>query len=146
MSPEIVAAFIAGIFSLLAVIIALIAERNVRSLRSEFLKGLFADRLKAYRVLWEKMAVVAPTRADEITKLEREGLESSLRNWYYDRGNGLFLSVKSQRRFLMARKVLRGEVSPADEKALIDAFSELRTALKNDLGVYGRAESRQQVG
>jgi hypothetical protein len=145
-SPEIIAAFISGFFSLAAVILAGVANWNVRSLRAEFQLGLLRDRLHAYQSLWASLEVVAPTLKDPLTDVVREKLEKDLRSWYYNEGNGIFLSASSQVQFLHARKVLRGEESPSTDQDLREAFSELRTRLKNDIKIYGRAEQKRKLG
>jgi hypothetical protein len=145
-SPEIIAAFIAGFFSLAAVVLAGVANWNVRSLKAEFQLGLLRDRLKAYQSLWASLEVVAPSVKDSLTEVARDNLEKSLRAWYFNQGNGIFLSASSQEQFLHARQVLRGEKLPSTDKAVRDAFSELRTRLKNDIKVYGRAEKKRKLG
>jgi hypothetical protein len=144
--PEIAAAFIAGAFSLLAVILAGVANWNVRSLRSEFQLGLLRDRLAAYKSLWKCLEVVAPTLKPSLTGDDRERLDESLRAWYFDEGNGIFLSARSHQQFLHARKILRGEDPHSTDESIVDAFSLLRTRMKNDIKIYGRLEEKRKLG
>ncbi len=142
MSQEVIASLIAGAFSLLAVALSVYATRRVQGLSKE----MEPQRASAYRKLWSLTAPLTPTNRAALPDGTREAVERSLTAWYYDDGNGVFLSAESQKRFLAARKLLRGEVEPSTDDAVRDAFSDLRSQLKDDLRVYQGRDRSKKLG
>lgn len=102
-------------------------------------KILIAEsRLPSFTSLWHLTFPTSPTREKGLDNEERKHLNSSLRNWYYDKGNGLFLTEELRDLYLKARESLtRSSSDPESEEKITALFSELRTKLKNEIGVYG---------
>ena len=142
MSQEVIASLITGAVSLLAVVLSAYANWRVEGLSKE----LEPQRASAYRRLWSLTAPLTPTDKAALPAGTREALEQSLKAWYYDDGNGVFLSAESQRRFLAARKLLRHEVEPSTDDAVRLAFSDLRSQLKDDLKVYRGRDRWKRLG
>jgi len=142
MSQELVAALVSGAFSILAVVISILANRKVEGLRNE----LLPEGLAAYKKLWSVLEPVTPTQGSPLPDGTREASEKSLRNWYYADGNGAFFSADAQERFLFARKVLRHEVDASSDSDLRTAFSTLRTQLKTDIEVYRGRDRTRKLG
>jgi hypothetical protein len=103
------------------------------------LTQVFTPRLAAYRKLWEANSQVSYGGGAEITTAIRERLYATMTDWYYQDGNGIFLSQESTAIWLTTRAMLR---SDAPDAQLRDAFSDLRASLKDDIGVYGPALKR----
>ena len=102
---------IAGAFSIVAVVLSVYATRRVEGLSKELELG----RASAYRKLVRKLtAPLTPTDKAALPGGTRDSLEQSLTAWYYEDGNGVFLSAESQKQFLAARKVLRGGARALD--------------------------------
>ena len=92
-------------------------------------------RLPAYRLLW---AITQPTtraRDIELSMEERNALYDQLREWYYDSGNGIFLSSATRDLYLDAREKLRSEEISDDQITAV--FSNLRSEIKSEIGIYG---------
>ena len=63
--------------------------------------GVTSKRLEGYTRLWELMRVVAPTdlEFDHMVPLlagQRDDLYTKLTEWYFQQGNGIFLSRHSR--------------------------------------------------
>jgi len=110
-----------------------------------FQTALAPKRSAAYETLWEKTELLTPR---EVATLDVSAAKGScfedLRNWYYDKGNAMYLSLDSADLFLRGLKLLEcaDQVSAEEIKA---HFSSLRTQLKVDLGVYTRADAKVQI-
>jgi hypothetical protein len=100
--------------------------------------GILLPRLEAYRELWARTEPVRPTRKDAITVQEKDWLWDSLTTWYYQKGNGLLLSIKARDLLFNARGHLKSQA--ASDYEIKTAFSDLRTCLKNDVKIYEELE------
>ena len=99
-------------------------------------------RLEAYKTLWAATEIVRPTREEAITAEEKKKLRQTLTSWYYDKGNGIFLSFEAGRHFREARAAL-DEKTDGEIKRL---FSMLRETLKSDVRVYEEADAKVDLG
>ena len=133
-----------GLLAILLAIIGLWINRKLSEYKSDLehniqTKILIAEsRLPAFTSLWDKTAATSPTREKSLGDVERKQLNSSLREWYYENGNGLFLTGELRDLYLNARKSLEKSSSePESEKEITDLFTKLRTELKNEIGIYG---------
>ena len=103
---------------------------------------ILLPRIESYKSLWALTYTVRPTRTEPITDSEKSQLEKDMTNWYYNLGNGLFLSTEAGKLWRQARRSLTTE---SDD--LIKAkFSSLRTQLKLDTSVYGKEDADIQLG
>src|SRR2546425_12849896 len=103
MKTELLVALITGAFGFLASIYATIVAHNVRG---EMQVKLLEPRLDSYRKLWALMEVASPSLEQEWSSGARATLESTLRDWYYATGNGIFLSKESRALLVEAKKSL----------------------------------------
>jgi hypothetical protein len=62
----------------------------------------------------------------------------ALRGWYYAAGNGIFLSKESRALLVGAKEALLDGKIHSDK--IRKALSSLRSQLKTDIGVYGKAD------
>ncbi|TVZ41905.1 hypothetical protein P886_1256 [Alteromonadaceae bacterium 2753L.S.0a.02] len=92
-------------------------------------------RLPSYRKLWEITQPTSRAREQALTPQERKELYVALWQWYYEAGNGIFLSNETRELYLDAREALIREST--ENSDIIKLFSGLRTAIKNEIGIYG---------
>jgi len=109
-----------------------------------FQTALAPNRTAAYQSLWEKTEPLTPREVAALDVSAAKGVcFEDLRDWYYKKGNAMYLSLDAADLFLGGLKLLeRTEVSAKEIK---DHFSSLRTQLKIDLGVYKRADAKVQI-
>ena len=99
---------------------------------------ILIPRLEAYKQLWE----ITESIHDISGSLEpavKDNILADLNAWYFENGNGLFLSSN-------ASDILRTAIRAMNTASLSDAkarFSELRVQLKNDIGLYDEIESEK---
>jgi hypothetical protein len=122
-------------------------DRSLESRKAELQKEMqiVSPQIEAYRKLWALTEITSPSRGRALTEEERRELEADLRRGYYKDGNGIFLSLASQERFLAVKKDFI-KFTDATPDTLRDKFSALRTELKNDITVYGPGEKDVEVG
>jgi hypothetical protein len=119
-----------------------------KAIETEFAESLhyrteiLLPRLGAYKTLWTATEIVRPTRQEAISAEEKKKLRQTLTSWYYDEGNGIFLSFEAGRDFREARTAL-DEKTDGDIKKL---FSKLRETLKKDVRVYEEADTEVDLG
>jgi hypothetical protein len=103
-----------------------------------------AARLPAYKTLWEQQEQFSPTLHSDLTVPQRKDLEAKLRTWYYKDGNGIFLSHAAITSYRTALECLMKE----GEQTIVikDAFSSLRTQLKEDMRIYNSEEAKAPTG
>jgi hypothetical protein len=109
----------------------------------QFKTGILLPRIEAYKSLWAMTYVVRPTRKDLIADFEKTKLGEDMTAWYYNAGNGIFLSTEAGELWRTARSSLS---NLDDDKIIKDAFSDLRTQLKIDIRVYGEVEAEKELG
>lgn len=135
--------------------VELVVSRDVDSLRHELIRQvekifdmsneefartteILIPRLEAYKRLWE----ISETIQDATGALDpsqKNSLIADLNAWYFEDGNGLFLSSEASDIFRIALRSLKN-ASLADTKA---RFSELRVQLKNDIALYDEIDSEK---
>ena len=93
-------------------------------------------RLPSYRQLWEITQPTTKARKADLSMPAREKLYEKLCTWYYQEGNGIFLSNKTRDLYLSAREDLIKE--SVSNEAITETFSTLRTEIKNEIGIYGK--------
>src|SRR5215208_4719 len=91
-SPQVLAAVVAGLFSLIASILALRAARKVNMVQDQ----LSVLRFDPYRELWSLLADQAPSPEVALTPKARSTLLKTLYKWYTKDGNGIFLSLAAR--------------------------------------------------
>ncbi|MCI0507075.1 MAG: hypothetical protein L0Z73_13340 [Gammaproteobacteria bacterium] len=101
---------------------------------------ILIPRINAYKRLWEISETIYNTKT-ELDAAGKETVISDLNSWYFEEGNGIFLSTEASETF---RKVIRAlkKSSTHDIKA---CFSDLRIQLKNDIAVYDELDSEQAL-
>ena len=92
-------------------------------------------RLPSYRKLWEITQPTTKARDYDLSMEERKKLYNNLCSWYYESGNGIFLSNKTRELYLNAREELIQENISDDDITKI--FSKLRSEIKSEIGIYG---------
>ena len=111
------------------------------SLQSKML--LAESRLPSFTKLWQKTAPTSPTRDNKLDDNERKKLDSSLRDWYFENGNGLYLTTDLRDVYLNARESLKMiSTDSKSEEEITKRFTKLRTDLKNEIGIYGYLEDK----
>ena len=138
MDKDIVIAIIAGGFGLLGTVLSILATITANNVRREMQVKLLEPQLEAYRKLWSLMDIASPSLTNEFTEDERRNLEDKLRAWYYEAGNGIFLSVESRALLVEAKQYLLDVAIPASK--IRAKLSALRSQMKNDIGVYGKED------
>jgi hypothetical protein len=94
---------------------------------------LFEKRFDAYGRLLPLTDYGPAGNPKDLTLAEREDLENRLSTWFYERGAGLLLSGRAHEQLVKVRKLLLEKA--VDKADIRDAFTQLRTDLKIDLGV-----------
>lgn len=92
-------------------------------------------RLPSYRKLWEITQPTTKARDSQLSMEERKELYGKLCSWYYETGNGIFLSNNTRELYLSAREDLIKDTISNEE--VTKTFSNLRTEIKNEIGIYG---------
>ena len=123
-------------------------EKEIRDLQAQkelqFTAQIAAARLPAYIALWEKQEIFSPTLKLDLTAQQRKDSEAELRKWYYENGNGIFLShaTVTSYRNAVNRLMTEGEKT----KVIKAAFSSLRTQIKKDMRIYNSEEAIAPTG
>ena len=121
-----------------------INRRLERDKANEGIRQKIAEsRAATYLSLWQLTAEIDAIDRDPLTPEKVEQLLNKVTTWYYQQGNGLYLSHKATQLFLEAREMFK---SPSPDVAVIKSrFSRLRTQMKEDIGVYTDQETREPV-
>jgi hypothetical protein len=119
-------------------------EKEIRDLQAQKDLQVTAQiaeaRLPSYKTLWEHQEIFSPTLNLDLTAQQRKEREDKLRTWYYIDGNGIFLSHAATTCYLEALACLRKEGE--ETKIINDAFSDLRTQMKEDMRIYNSEEAK----
>ena len=78
--------------------------------------------------------------------LDRPALSDRFRKWYYEQGNGLFLTWFAMDAYFLATQALHQERDRVPDEDVRKAFSQLQTQMKIDLAVYTIGEAGAQIG
>lgn len=102
-----------------------------------------ASRAATYLSLWQLTADVDEVDGKSMTLESTGKLLNKVTTWYYQEGNGLYLSHQATTLFLECRGMLKK--ASLDVAQIKSGFSRLRTQLKQDIGVYDDQQARQAV-
>lgn len=115
-----------------------------RAKREEQFRLLIATTaMPAYQALWSITEAANFSTEADLTTEDRRDFSEELRTWYYAKGNAMFLSWDATDLLLRAKKLL-DEGKPSED--VRKAFSDLRTKLKVDMGVYDPEQAKKQLG
>ena len=138
-----------GVYAILLLVLGLWINRKLSKYESDLeestqTKLLLAEsRLPSFTRLWKITAITSPTRKNKIDDNARAALNTSLREWYYDNGNGLYLTNELRNTYRKARESLEARSTDSlSEDNITKKFSTLRTELKNELGIYGHFKDK----
>ena len=139
MDTALAAALLGGAFALIAAVLSAITTIRVNSIRRGLQVEIAVPRIGAYRKLWTLTRRASALRPP--TQEERNALEDGIFEWYFDDGQGIFLSDAS-------RDVVQGLQAQLRDESVAWAevcrtYSTLRLSLKNDVGVF--AGSRRTI-
>jgi hypothetical protein len=113
-------------------------------------------RIDAYMRLWAVLAVASPGRTTPLDSVERQKLHDEMYRWYFDEGNGIFMSTPARDLWVavstnlacpaasvrpptLAAELTRLTEAEADRRrgcACISQASLLRHQLKTDLNLH----------
>jgi hypothetical protein len=103
-------------------------------------------RQPAYKALWALQERLSPTATTPLTRQVRQELNAALSSWYYQDGNGIVLSLAAGDLFLKAKDLLLADPHQVPDKTLREAFSAVRTQMKEDLSVYDEISASVKIG
>jgi len=138
------------------VFLGLVGLWLAHNIRRQIRVKLAERRVDAYVQLWRLTAVAVPTRATPLDEVERRALCTDMDRWFFDDGNGIFMSRVTRDLFVAVQGNLVCSVGsvkpealatqlaglPAEEAerrrgcACIRQVSLLRTQLKVDLSLH----------
>lgn len=137
--------------------VELVVSRDVDALRHELIRQvekifdlsneemarsteILIPRLEAYKGLWEITESVN-SLSESLDNSTKTSVLRDMQAWYFEDGNGLFLSAEAADAY---RKAIRSlKKSPLnDVKA---RFSDLRAQLKSDLAIYDELDSEHEL-
>jgi hypothetical protein len=116
---------------------------QARKSRDELLHALAAERASSLMELWKLTTPFATNPTKQAGREERKRADSAFREWYFDNAGAMFLSWSSTSRYFKAIDSLRDLDSSPETLEL--TFSRLRTALKQDSGIYTRWNSFRKL-
>jgi hypothetical protein len=119
-------------------------QRAGVDLKSTELVAISDKRLPAYQKLWSIMKPLSPRSKEPLNQETRTRLENDFSNWFFDGGDGLFLTWQALDEYIFATGLLSNP--KADDEIVRSAFSGLRTQMKIDLSVYTQGEAEGQIG
>jgi hypothetical protein len=137
--------------------VELVVSRDVDALRHELIRQVekifdlsneemarntevLIPRLEAYKGLWE----ITETISNATENLDTNGKNNVLRDmqaWYFDDGNGLFLSTEAADSY---RKAIRA-LKKSHINDIKTRFSDLRAQLKSDLAIYDELDTEHEL-
>lgn len=132
--------------AILVLIVGFWLNHRLEKLKGQlaFQSALAPQRTASYAALWEKAEALSPRDAASLDAKKTEDLLKQLREWYYEKGGAMYLSLDTADLFLKGLKMLE---RPEDlrPKEITDSFSALRTQMKVDLGIYSTADAKVQI-
>lgn len=114
-------------------------DKSDESIRQQIAES----RAATYLSLWQLTAEIDAVDGKSMTPEAIEKLLDKVTTWYYQKGNGLYLSHQATTLFLECRGMLKK--ASLDVAQIKSGFSRLRTQLKQDIGVYDDQQARQPV-
>ena len=118
--------------------------QSLLSAREKIDESLREERVRQYRVLWEKTGLLPLwPRAEHVTYARLSRMSTDFRDWYFH-GGGLFLSTRARKAYGKAQEAIAAvleaqggdrdaALSAPDYDALQQRLSALRTELTGDL-------------
>ena len=101
---------------------------------------ILIPRVEAYKRLWELSESVINIE-NQFDTADKESIINELKSWYFEEGNGIFLSNEASESFRKAVRALK----KSNMNDIKSRFSDLRIQLKNDVAVYDEIESEQTL-
>lgn len=101
---------------------------------------ILLPRIEAYKKLWEISENIINIE-NQFDTADKETIINELKSWYFEDGNGIFLSTEANESFRKAARALQ----KANMNDIQSRFSDLRIQLKNDIAVYDEIESEQTL-
>ncbi|GAA2571934.1 hypothetical protein [Pseudonocardia hydrocarbonoxydans] len=140
MDSALLAAIIAAAVALLAAITSAVATMRVGAIRKGLQVQIAIPRVDAYRALWD---LTRPGSVGEpLDGAARRRLDAQMFEWYYTNGNGIFLSNQSRD---LLQETQRALARPGEDWSKIaDLLGQVRTSLRNDVGVFGTDDIRRR--
>jgi hypothetical protein len=111
--------------------------------REEMLRAFSTDRAHSLKSLWSKTMVFQ--RLDHITINDdwRKEQDEVFTTWYFTESGALFLSWQATKLYFRAVRTLR---EGGSKESMKKSYSDLRTRLKRDVGIYNWWESLRYLG
>jgi len=100
---------------------------------------ILIPRIEAYKRLWEVSETV--NIENQFDTADKDTITNELNSWYFEEGNGIFLSTEASESFRKAVRALK----KSNINDIKSRFSDLRIQLKNDIAVYDEIESEQTL-
>lgn len=101
---------------------------------------ILIPRIEAYKRLWEISETVTDVK-NQFDTADKETIINELNSWYFEDGNGIFLSTEAGESF---RKAIRA-LKKSNMNDIKSRFSDLRIQLKNDIAVYDEIDAEQAL-
>lgn len=101
---------------------------------------ILIPRIEAYKRLWEISETVTDVKS-QFDTADKETIINELNSWYFEDGNGIFLSTEASESF---RKAIRA-LKKSNINDIKSRFSDLRIQLKNDIAVYDEIDTEQAL-
>lgn len=138
--------------------VELVVSRDVDALRHELIRQvekifdlsneelarsteILIPRLEAYKGLWEITEAVSNASGDDLDSATKSNVLRDMQAWYFEEGNGLFLSTEASDSY---RKAIRA-LKKSHINDIKVQFSELRAQLKNDLAIYDELDTEHEL-
>lgn len=122
----------------------------VSSFRLQARLRILELRVEAYRKLFEVTEIASPTRlgrGELLSEEDQKALGRALYDWYYDNGNGLLMPNRTRHHlFVLQRSLQREPIETANVDPHIEATSQLRSMLRQDIGVFADEEFGSAAG
>jgi len=101
---------------------------------------ILIPRIEAYKRLWEISETIHNDK-NQFAAADKETIINELNSWYFEDGNGIFLSTDASEAFRKAIRALKN----SNANDIKSRFSDLRIQLKNDIAVYDELESEHAL-
>ncbi len=93
---------------------------------------LLDQRLVEYKKLWKLTEPTSRIHIENLDSAKASSLAGDMTSWYYTDG-GMLLSADARNTFFVARATLDADISEEWRKSVVDVFSNLRTAITEDM-------------
>jgi hypothetical protein len=132
----VISALVGGVVSYVLAII-----QTILTTRAKIDESLRADRIRVYKVLWQKTKILPQyPRSTGVTYEKLANFSEDLRDWYFNEG-GIYLSTKARQSYGDAQETIgmvltqnkAGSISADHYDVIRKKLSFLRTQLTSDL-------------